>query len=622
MSDTRKKKSGLFVWSIMGLLVLGLGGFGLTGAFQTTGGSKVAIVGDEELTADDFLFGFQQDINRASQQFGQALTMQQARTFGIDQTSLRRQVSLAALTNEAARLNLSVGDDAVRTALVSNPNFQVAGAFSEATYDLFLDQNGLTRAEYEKLLRTDQAQNLIYGAVSGGVAPQATAARTLMDFIGETRDMTWAELDGSTLPSETPVPDEAAISAYYEANPAAFTTPETRKITYAMLTPEILAANIEITEAAIQEEFDVREAALSTPASRIVDRIIFPDMTSASLAYDKIAAGDAGFDDIAIERGLQVDETNLGQVRATQLSSEAAALLFGATETGVYGPVEAILGPAIFRINAVLDANIVRLADVRDDIRAELAAVQSNSLMLTKIGGIDDLIAGGASLEELADETDMRLFTIDYNSESTDDIASNVGFISEALAAGVDEERDLIELDNGGILALRVDEIIPATLRPLSEARAQALAAATAEATRARVQEYANELAAQVSAGADLSATLGALGVNTNQAEKATRTSLPEGLPPTVGMEAFNQTEGVAQTYETESGAIFLLVNNISTFDPESESGQLFLERAQAQIEGDIAADLYALYAGGVVASTELTINQGLIDAILDRVAQ
>jgi len=622
MSETRKKKSGLFVWIIMALLVLGLGGFGLTGAFQTSGGSKVAIVGEKEITADDFLFGFQQDINRVSQQIGQNISMQQARTFGVDQTSLRRQITLTALANEADRTNISVGDDAVRTSLVTNPNFQSGGVFSEQAYDQFLNQQNMTRAEFEGLMRTDQAQSLINGAVTGGVAAQTTSARVLMDFIGETRSMTWAELDESALPSETPVPDDAAISAYYAANPEAFTTPETRKITYAMLTPEMLAADIEITDAAIQEVFYDREDTLNTPARRIVDRMIFPDMASASAAYDRIAAGDASFESIALERGLSVADTQLGPVRASQLSIEAADLLFGTTEPGVYGPVEAYLGPAIFRINAVMAGTTVLLADVEDIIRAELSATEAASQMLTKIGGIDDLIAGGASIEDLANETDMQLFTIDYNTDSPEEIAANPVFISEALAAGIDEERDLVQLDNGGILVLRVNEIIPATLRPLRDSREQALAGATAEATRARVQAYANELAAQVSAGADLATTLGGIGITVSQADKATRTSPPQDLPPTIGLEAFAQKDGEVKTYETETGVVIMLVSNVVPFDPESENGRLFLEQAQAQINDDVASDIFTLYANGIVATTDLTINQGLIEDILDRVAQ
>lgn len=620
--ETRKKKSGVFVWGIMGFLILGLGGFGLTGAFQTTGGTTVATVGDEEITADNYLAALQQDMGRASEQFGQSLTFQQAQLFGLDQSSLRRQVTLAALSNEASRLNLSVGDTAVREALVANPAFQVAGAFSEATYDLTLNQQRISRPDYEDLLRIDQTQNLLSGAVSGGVGSQATTARVLMDFIGEARTLAWAELDASVLTTSTETPDEAALIAFYEANPAAFTTPETRKITYAALTPDMLIPDVDVSEASIQEEFAARQAALNTPARRIVDRIVFPDMESATAANDRITAGDASFDDIASERGLSAAETNVGVVRANQLSIAAAALLFGSEEPGVYGPIEANLGPAIFRVNAVLAASSVALEDVQDDIRTALAAGQASALLLTKIGDIDDLIAGGASLEELADETEMQLFTIDYNTNSSEAIAADPAFLAEALGAEPDEERDLVELASGGILALRVDEIIPARLRTLDESRDLAVEGATSEATIIRVQAYAEELKTQIEAGADLAATMSAIGLTAHTETNSTRTAPPAGLPPIVGLELFNQEAGNTTVYPSETGAFIVQVNSVTPFDAQSENGQAFLAQANAQMRGDIASDLYILFANGVVSGTEITVNQGLIDQILASFAQ
>ncbi len=618
MSDVRKKKSGFFIWVVMGFLILGLGGFGLTGAFQTTGGSTVATVGDEEITADAYLTTLQQDLQRASQQYGQNITFDQARILGIDQSSLRRQLTLAALANEAKRLNLSVGDATVRDVLLANPAFQIAeGVFSEATYDLVLNQQQLTRAGYENLLRQDQTQTLVSSAISGAIGPQKTAARVLMDFIGETRDLVWAEIDASVLPSETEAPDEAAIQAYYDANPEAFTTPETRKITYAMVTPDMLAANIEITDAAIQEVYDSRSELFNTPERRIVDRIVFGNADEAAAAMARINAGEAGFEDIATERGLAADEFGVGIVRANQLSTAAAELLFASKDTGVYGPVESTLGPAIFRVNAALDASTVTLDEVRDDIRNQLAAEQAGPMMLTIVGNIDDLVAGGATLQELADETDMALFTIDYSVNSTEDITADPAFIQEALAADVGEERDLIELEDKGILALRVDEIIPATLRSLADAREQAIAGATAAATRARVQAYADELVAQIDAGADLSATLNALGIEPNVEVAVTRTSPPTGLPPLVALELFNQNEGEAKSYATDTGAIIVDVTRVQPFDPLSDNGKTFLSQAETQVKDDIASDMYILFANGVLNSTDVTVNQGMIDQIL-----
>ena len=619
MTDERqKKKHGIVMWVIMGFLILGLGGFGLTGAFQATGGTAVATVGKEEISVDRFYSSYQRDIQVAAQQFGQNITADQARLFGIDQSSLQRQLTLAALSNEASNLGLSVGDVVVRQALLANPAFQTLGTgFSEATYDLVLRQQNLTRAEYESLLRDDQTQNLISGAISGGVAKQDTAARILMDFIGERRDLVWAELDETILTSEIAPPGEAEIQAYYDQNPDAFTTPETRKITYAIISPELLGADIEITDEAIREVFDAQSQANNTPARRIVDRIIFPDMAAANEAYQRLDAGEASFEEIAAEQGQTPEETQIGMVVADRIANSVAELIFASEETGIYGPVQALIGPALYKVNAAFPAVEIAYDDVKDNIRTTLAQQKANAQIQAMVADVEDIIAGGASLEELANESDMQLFTIDFNVDSPEPIASDPLFISEALAADVNEDRDLVELDNGAIIALRVDEIRPARLRTLEESRDQAVAGATQAATARGIQDYARELKSRVESGADFPATLAAAGQTPNIETNATRTSPPTGLPPLVALELFNQNEGDVIVYPSETGAFVVQVTRISPFDPASDTGISFLQQANAQMQEDIASDLYILFANGVLNQTEITLNQGLIEQIV-----
>ncbi len=623
MSDVRKKKSGVFVWAVMGFLILGLGGFGLTGAFQTTGGSTVATVGDEEISADRFLSGFQQDISRASQQFGEPISMSQAQLFGIDQSSLRRQVTLAALSNEATRLNLSVGDAAVRDALLASPAFQITGGvFSEATYDLVLQQQRLTRSEYENLLRVDQTQNIINTAISGSIGPQTTATRVLMDYIGETRTLTWAEITPETLPNALSEVDEATARAFYAANPDTFTIPETRKLTYVIISPEILAKSIEVPEADIRALFDQRQEVLSTPAQRIADRIIFANMEDAAAAMARITSGEASFADIAAERGLTLEQASIGIIRATQLSTAAADMVFGTEETGVYGPVDDTLGAAIFNVNAAIPANAVAYDEVKDQFRDEIALGQAQTLLASKLGHIEDLIAGGVALEDIAAETEMELRQFDLNANTEAELALDPGFFTEAYVAETGEERDLVELPNDTIVALRVDEITPPRLQPYEEVAAEATQAATTAANLEAAIAYTEELKAQVEAGADLKATLQAIGITPNIAPTVTRTNTPTALPPSIGQDIFTLDANAVATFPSENGAYIIRVDNVSAFDADSENGQGFLAQAEAQIESDIADDIYFLFANGIVSGTDITINQGMINQILASIPQ
>ena len=93
------KVSKMAVWVLMALLIVGLAGFGatnLTGNIRTIGK-----VGSEQITVDEFAREMQQEMRAAQAQIGQPVTMELARSIGLDQQAVSRLVMIAALDGEA-----------------------------------------------------------------------------------------------------------------------------------------------------------------------------------------------------------------------------------------------------------------------------------------------------------------------------------------------------------------------------------------------------------------------------------------------------------------------------------------------------------------------------------------
>ena len=67
------------------------------------------------------------------------------------------------------------------------------------------------------------------------------------------RDFTIGRIAASDLPTPVPAPTEAEIKAWYDAHPDDFTRPETRRITYIWLTPEMLKDKVEIDEKSLRD---------------------------------------------------------------------------------------------------------------------------------------------------------------------------------------------------------------------------------------------------------------------------------------------------------------------------------------------------------------------------------
>ena len=97
MAAGAKNFSRTVVWIIVGLLIVGLAGFGatsFTGSVRTVGK-----VGNEWISVDDYARELQREMRAVEAQTGQPLTMAEARSLGIDQVVLSRLVQLAALDN-------------------------------------------------------------------------------------------------------------------------------------------------------------------------------------------------------------------------------------------------------------------------------------------------------------------------------------------------------------------------------------------------------------------------------------------------------------------------------------------------------------------------------------------
>ncbi|WP_348541490.1 SurA N-terminal domain-containing protein [Sulfitobacter albidus] len=150
------------MWILMGLLFLGLGGFGavnLSGNIRTIGS-----VGEMPVGADTYARELQQELRVISQQAGRPMSFAQAQQLGLDRAVLQRLLRDRALDHEAQQIGLSIGDAALRERIVEIPAFQgINGEFDREGYAQALQSAGLNEGEFETGLREEAARQLIQG---------------------------------------------------------------------------------------------------------------------------------------------------------------------------------------------------------------------------------------------------------------------------------------------------------------------------------------------------------------------------------------------------------------------------------------------------------------------------
>lgn len=596
------------IWILLGLLIVGLAGFGATNLSGTI--RTVGTAGDKPISVDDYARQLQQEIRAMEQQQGQSLPFAQAQAIGLDRAVLQRLVTTRSLDHEAAELGLSIGDEELRNRLLQIDAFQgINGEFDREGYRFALEQAGLSETQFETQLREEVARTIVQGAVLGGIVMPDTFVDTLVNYVAEERNFTWAVLDETALTTPLDTPDDATLQAHYEANIDEFTLPETKEITYALLSPDALLNEVEVDEAALRKAYEDRAAEFNQPERRLVERLVFLDAQAAEAAAEAIASG-TSFEDLVAERGLALSDVDLGDVTAGELG-EAADGVFGAETGEIVGPLPSTLGPALFRVNAVLSAQLTTFEDAVDILRPQLANDRALRLVEAQAENLDDLLAAGATLEELADETDMVLGEISWSVESIDEIAAYEAFRDAARNVGTEDFPEIERLEDGGLFAIRLNSVLPPRPAPFDTVRADVLEHWQTEETTRRLAE---QVAAQLPL-LEAGQSFGELELDSIAEEGILRSDFVPGTPPGFLEQVFEMTEGEARVVESEAAVIMVRLDGIA---PPAEEGDAAAIRAQLaqQATQQLARDVFEAYAADVVRRADPQINQQALQAV------
>lgn len=604
-----KKKNRYGAWFIIILLLVGLAGFGAGGLSGNI--RNIGTVGNKDVSVDAYQRALTSQINALQAQFGSAVSFQQAQAFGIDQMALNQVVLTRTLDNEASQRGLSVGDERVLDELRAIPQFQGADGFNREAYRFALQQQGLNEAQFENDIREETARSLLQAAVVSGI-PDATAyADTLVQYVGEARSVTWATVTADDLTTPLPGPTEADQRAYYDENPDEFTLPETRDITYVWLTPDMLQDAMTVSDAAVAQLYESRRAEFVQPERRLVERLVYVGQDRADAARARLDAGEATFEELVAERGLSLSDIDLGDVDQESLRSAGEAV-FAATPGDVVGPFNSTLGPALFRVNAILNAQETTLAEATPELREELAADAAREVINADMDNIIDLLAGGATLEDVAARTEMTLGQINWTPDTRENIAAYEAFRTAAASVAQGAFPEVIDLADGGIFALRLDGITPPTLQPFDAVRDDVIAAWRAQAQQQAVLDRAADIAAQIQplTGFDT------LALDSQQDAALTRRSFVEGTPPGFNDRIFAMSIGEVAVVDGEDRAIIVRLDDIAAPDPADPTIIAQREQLAANAARGIAQEIFDTYADTLRRQTEIRIDQSTVDAV------
>ncbi len=605
------KTKNFFVWIIMGLLFVGLMGFGATGLSGNI--SSIGSVGEKPVSVQRYYQELQSQISIASAQAGRALSFPEAQAANLPARALQTVVAERSLDSEAAMLGLSVGDDVVGEQVLANPSFRgLDGAFDRTVYRETLARSNTNVREYETDLRDGASRALLQGAVFTGVSDPLVFGEVVAKFTREGRTFTWAPLTSDNVEITLPEPTDADLQAHYDTNPELYTSLETRVLRYVWLTPDMIQDDMPVDETELRAEYEERIDEFVQAERRLIERLVFSSEEDAQTALDAINAGETTFPELVEERGLSLSDVDGGDVTEAEMG-DAGAAIFASETGGVSGPFPSDLGPTLFRMNAVLAARNTTFEEALPQLREDQSAARARRVIEDQIDPITNLLAGGATLDNLVEQTDMVLGELDFTSVTTDGIAAYAAFRELAVTQNVGDYPELAELDDGGLFALEVVEIREPDLIPLNDIREDVVAGWEAQETAAAVIAAAEDKQAQLSSAVQ---DFAFLDLDAIQETNITRRGFINGAPSTFLTEIFEMEQGDVRVIPNEGNAIIVRLDAITAADEADEAYSAEVASVAETVGEGIAQDIYEFYNRTVQLRTDVQINEQALNAV------
>jgi peptidyl-prolyl cis-trans isomerase D len=616
LTTIRKGSKSWFVYGLFAILIVAFAAWGIGDIFANRGLSKPVLeVGDFTYTQQEF----DRDLRRRLQQFRQQGLDINAQQFaalgGVDQI-ISQQTSQMLLRLYADRLDLTIPQAVAVADIQNNPAFRNGlGQFDRNQFLAILGENGLSEAAYVQMRQNEMRMQQLTGPTFGALSMPPVLSNQVYAYLNETRTAEFLVIPDASM-TEVKEPDQATLEKYYQDNIAQYQRPEYRAFAALHLKAEDFAKDVKIADDQVKKEFDARQAEFVTPETRAVEQVVVQDQAKADAIVAAVKSGKSFAD--AVKEATGGAPVDLGEVTKDKLPADIAEQSFALSADGVSDPIKSVFGLHVVHVKSITPGSAKTFDEVKDQLRQELALAQAGDAMVSVIEQLDDLLAGGATVEEAAQQlqlTAQKYEAVDSSGKDRDGKDANV--VPEILQLAQSTESGqtslVTTLSDGSYAVVQVTGVTPAEAKPLTEVAEQVKQDWLAKARRDAADAKAKEIADKVKSG-DLASIGKSMGLELQTSKPFTR----EGDGPidsSLAQQLFALKQGEAATGRTADGAIVARVSAITPAKPE-ENKEKVAELSRG-LSDAMRKDLYAEFLVALGRDVEIVRNDDVIQKMI-----
>ncbi len=506
------------------------------------------------------------------------------------------------------------------------------GEFDQQVFESVLGQQRLTPADFRKDLAGAFIRQQLLVPVAGSPQLPLGMATAYAGLMLETRNGVVGAVP-SALMAAGPAPTEAEIAAHYTKIRGSFMVPEQRALKYAVFGVENVP-NAVPTDADVAAYYKANAAKYAAVEARTLSQVVLPDQAAANAFSAKIKAGQS-FDVTAKAAGFAPSDTAIGAKSRADLaafSSDAvAAAAFALPKGGVSVPVQSDLGWHVVRVDAIQITPGKTLAQARPEIFGSLARQKGDEAMIDLVNKIEDQLAEGASLDEVAKTFNLTVVKsplLTVNGQSVDGkpvtIAPELaGLLKSGFAMGADDEPMVETLTpNKRFAMLGVDQTVPAAPLSLDKVRPQVVADLIARRGAAAAQKLAASIAAKVNAGTSMAEAFAAAKLPAPKGVSARRVDLAkqQNVPAPVVM-MFSMAKGKAKLLAAPNNQGWMVVYVADVQQGNIAEAPALIAQSREEIRSQMGNEYAAQFANAAKVALGFKENKAQLLALKKRLS-
>ena len=389
-----------------------LGTSSLTSVF----GGSFGTINGEDVTETDLQLASNTAVQRFKSIYGEEFDFDMLDE-DLRMESIKQELIVQKVLQSGARslglINNNTTDEAKKS-IIRNPQFQINGIFDENVYEAQVNSNGYTKEGYIELMTNLLASELYRSSLTGLNFATNYEIFELTKLLEKSSDIEFTKLSYSGLKNEIVNTSDELIE-FYNNNQILFFSNEERSFNYIVLNQDSYKDDVVVPESYIEDAYKEYLENFSDSAQVRFSHIMVEksNYETRDLAFDVINKAEdlinsgVDFSEVVSDLSEDIITKDVGG-DLEYFDSEIFPEEFGLaiSSLGLNETSDVIELDETFHILKVTELNVqepLAESQIKDELINELVETESYALMNDDFDILDEMIAEGSSIEQIAE---------------------------------------------------------------------------------------------------------------------------------------------------------------------------------------------------------------------------